>query len=259
MIESVVVCGDSFATGVGIPPDRCYEDFFGGLVAEELNLPLRVFARSGCCNFTIFLQVKKVIEQYKFSEIKPLVLISVTYHERYLIPIVDKINGDDLDLKYVQYKEYEPYSEHSTPQRKLEFELSDESKFVSQTLSNINLYLSGQPSGAIKKSFDAVPKHKYNSLMNFVADIDNEKIKCEYDNAIITKAHLLLKNNNIPHIFMVSHSDQYQHLNQENVAAIDWGYLCQKFPDNLGSGHCDENGHKEVFEILKPKVEELLK
>jgi hypothetical protein len=259
MVESIVVCGDSFGTGVGIPPERCYEDFFGGLVAKEFNLPLRVFARSGCCNFAIFLQIKKVIEQYESSEIKPLVLVSVTYHERYMIPIVDTVNYGDLDLKYIQYKEYEPYSDFSTPQRKIEFELADKPKFVSQTLTNINLYLQGHGAGGTTTSFDAVPKHKYDSLMNFVADIDNQNIKREYDNALITKAHLLLKNNNIPHIMMVSHIHPYLHLNQENVAVVDWGGLCQRFPDNLGSGHCDENGHIEVLKILKPKVEELLK
>jgi hypothetical protein len=259
MIESVVVCGDSFATGVGIPTERCYEDFFGGLVAEELNLPLRVFARSGCCNFAIYLQVKKVIEQYQYSKIKPLVLVSVTYHERYMIPIVDNIKNDDLDLKHIQYKEYEPYSDFSKPQRKIEFELADEPKFVSQTITNINLYLEGEQAGATTKSLDVVPRSKYNSLMNYIADVDNEKIKYEYDNAIITKAHLLLLNNNIPHIIMSTHDDFFKHLNQKNVAIVDWGGLCKRFPDNLGTGHCDENGHKEVFEILKPKVEELLK
>lgn len=257
-MDSVVVCGDSFATGVGIPTERCYEDFFGGLIAKEFNLPLRVFARSGCCNFTIFLQVKKVIEQYRYSEIKPIVLISVTYHERYLIPIVDNISYEDLDLKYVQYMEYEPYSEMSKPQRKLEFELAEEPKFVSQTLSNINLYLEGNPFGATTKSFDAIPRNRYNSLMNFVTDVDNEKIKYEYDNAIITKAHLLLVNNNIPHIIMSTHDTVYSHLNQKNVAIVDWGGLCKKFPDNLGTGHCDEDGHNEVFKILKPKVKDLI-
>jgi hypothetical protein len=259
MIESVIVCGDSFATGVGLPPEKCYEEFFGGLVAKDLNLPLRVFGRSGCCNFTIFLQVKKVIEQYKDRVIKPLVLISVTYHERYIIPIVDNITQDDLDLKYVQYKEYEPYSETSTPQRKIEFDLADEAKLMSQTLTNINQYLSGKPSGAVKKSFDAISKQKYDSLINFITDVDNERLKYEHDNAIITKAHLLLVNNNIPHIIMPSHDLMYSHLNQKNVAIVDWGHFCKKYPDNLGSGHCDEQGHKEVFEILKPKIEELLK
>ena len=259
MVESIVVCGDSFATGVGISPERCYEDFFGGLVAKEFNLPLRVFARSGCCNFTIYLQVKKVIEQYQHSEIKPLVLISVTYHERYLIPIVDNLKREDLDLKNIQYMDYEPYSEISKPRRKLEFELADKPKFISQTLTNIDLYLNGKPSGAVTKSFDVVLRSKYNSLMNFITDVDNEKIKYEHDNAMITKAHLLLLNNNIPHIIMSTHNDLYRHLKQENVAIVDWGNLCQRFPDNLGTGHCDENGHKEVFDILKPKVEELLK
>lgn len=258
MVDSIVVCGDSFATGVGLPPERCYEDFFGGLVASEFNLPLRVFARSGCCNLTIYLQVKKVIEQYQDSLVKPLVLVSITYHERYLIPIVENVNHSDLDLKYVQYREYEPYSENSNPQRKIEFELADTPKFVSQTLSNINLYLENKPSGATNKSFDVIPKSKYESLMNFVSDVDNEKIKYEYDNAIITKAHLLMVNNNIPHIIMSTHETLYSHLNQDNVAIVDWGSLCQKYPDNRGTGHCDEQGHKEVFDVLKPKVEKLL-
>jgi hypothetical protein len=129
---------------------------------------------------------------------------------------------------------------------------------MSQTLSNINLYLNGHSFGPTNDSFDLITKRKYDSLINYVVDIDNEKIKFEYDNAIITKAHLLLNNYDIPHIIMAPHSTHYEHINKKNVAVIDWGELCKKYPDNLGSGHCDELGHKEVLEILKPKIENLL-
>ena len=258
MIDCIAVCGDSFGTGVGLPFDRRYEDLFGGLASSEYNLPLRVFARSGCCNMTIYLQVKKVIEQYQGREEKPLVLLSVTYHERYLIPIVDKIGYDDVDLKYINYIDYDPYSDFSDPRRKLEFEIADKPKFVSETLTNIALHLSGKPSGAGNRVFEPLPLEKYKKLMDYVVNIDNERVKFEYDNAIITKAHLLMKREDIPHIIMATHDDHYLHIDQKNVAIVNWGDLCRKYPDDMGTGHCDKNGHEEAFKILKPKIEFLL-
>lgn len=256
--ESVVVCGDSFGCGIGLSPERAYEDYFGGLVSKELNLPLRVFARSGCCNFTIYLQVKEVIEQYKGSFKKPLVLISMTYHERYMLPISDQLTSSDLDIKNVQYLEFEPYSETSNPQRKLEFDVKKESKLSSQTLTNIMLYLKDIPSGSPYNSLKVIDLEKYKLFLNSKIEINDSEIKKEYDNAILTKAHILLKNEGIPHILMSTDLPQFLHIDQDNVAIVDWGHFCMKYPDNIGSGHCDEMGHKEVFNILLPKIEKLI-
>jgi hypothetical protein len=257
MINNISVCGDSFATGVGLPEETCFEDFFGGLVAKEFGLPLNVYARSGCCNFTIYLQIKKIIENYKNYGNLPLVLISITYHERYLLPIGDDIIDSDLDLSYVDYHNYPPYSDGSRPKRDMSFE-SKTPKLFSQTLTNINLFLEEKPSGAHFSSFQILPKRKLELVRDYSFEVGDEKIKKEYDNAILTKGHLLLKNMNIPHIFMVNSMDSYSHLPQENVCHIDWGQKCLNYPDRFGSGHCDERGHIEVFESLKNKCKTLI-
>ena len=37
MVKEVLVCGDSFACGSGLPEETAYENSFGGLVAKHFD------------------------------------------------------------------------------------------------------------------------------------------------------------------------------------------------------------------------------
>ena len=45
--DSVIICGDSFGVGSGLPEEHCFEKSFGGLLAASLNVPAIFLARSG--------------------------------------------------------------------------------------------------------------------------------------------------------------------------------------------------------------------
>lgn len=251
MVNHIAVCGDSFGTGSGLPDDRCYEDFFGGLISKHFNLPLKVYARSGCCNFVIFLQVKKIIEEFEKTKQKPFVVITTTYHERFSVPIED-LKYHELDLSYVDYKNYTPYTPWAKPQRPIEFDIK-EPKIFSQTMTNINLFLSrGYWTDTM---FNIIDKKKLKILQDYYLNSFSPHIKQVYDYALISHMHLLLKQKNIPHLIMVSHKINHQQIPQSNIVEIDWGNICQQYPDKLGTGHCDERGHQLAFDKMKPIIE----
>lgn len=163
MIDTVAVCGDSFGVGSGLPLETCYENSFGGIVAKKLNLPLKVYARSGCCNYVIYLQVKKIIEQFHKLQHKPLVLITFTHHSRIVFPFDSTKLTTHVDLSNVEYKSYAPYSKYSTPTRPVEFELSATPNLTSETISNLNLCLAGS-SLKDNVNYKEILEHKWKAI-----------------------------------------------------------------------------------------------
>jgi hypothetical protein len=253
MVTSVSVCGDSFGCGSGLSEEICYEKSFGGLVAEELKVPLKVYARSGCCNFVISLQVKKIIEQNRNSKDKPLVLITTTHHSRFIIPIGSGTQYQKYDLSDVEYMRYPPYTSVNNPYpRPLEFSISKKPKLISDTISNFIWYTEkgADNLGYLFKDL----KPKLDSAKKYLAEIYDDSIKQEYDTALILKMHLDLTHAGIPHIIMAPNAHDFQVMNSKNFFENNWGYYSQRYPDKMGSGHCNETGHHLVANKLIEKI-----
>lgn len=258
MVNSIAVCGDSFGCGSGLDNDICYEKSFGGLVASHFNLPLKVYARSGCCNFVIYLQAKKIIDQFEHNKIKPFVLITTTHHSRFVMPM--QIVGEyrKYDLSDVDYLRYHPYSQkNNTTPRPLEFELADTPKLMSETISNFIWYAE---KGALNLEylFNGI-LDKVDAVKTYFAEIYDDNIKQEYDSALILKMHLELKEAGIPHLIMDSNRYHSRLIDTNNYFYNDWGVQSRKYPDKFKSGHCDERGHRAVALDLIKEMEKTLK
>jgi hypothetical protein len=256
MIDCVVVCGDSFGTGAGLDEDQRFEKSFGGIVSSRLDVPLKVYARSGCCNFTIYLQVKKIIETCKSTKMSPLVLITLTNHSRLFFPIDGARGSRKLDLSNVIYKNYQPYSSTSRPQRPIEFAIDDFPNFTSETISNLGLCLAGS-NLRHDKNFSKIVDRKFDAIRMYFEEIYDDGVKLEYDTAITLMMHSMLKENRISHIIMGFGAHQNRFIDQDNFVEIHWGEICSRYPDRHGSGHCDETGHMIAAGMLLEKYQDV--
>jgi len=246
MVTHIAICGDSFGVGTGLPDDRCFEDSFGGVVASHFDLPLKVYARAGCCNFVIYLQVKKIIEQIRRDpSYKPLVVITTTFHERLIFPLDDGTKYKKPNLSDVEYKSYIPYH-GTTPTngRELAFG-SNDARLISETISNINYFQCGKAPG-IAKLFEKVNKSKFEAIKYYYTELFDTGVKGEYDQALIITMHFLLKKFNIPHMIMGFPSLELTYI--ENFMPNEWGYYTRLYPDTMGSSHCNEEGNRLVGE-----------
>ena len=232
MLTHVAVCGDSFGTGSGLPEDTCYEDNFSGVFASHYKLPQRVYARSGCCNFTIYLQIKKIIEQARLDHsYKPFVLITSTYHERLIFALDDGTQYRVPDLSQVEYASYNPYTEAgSSKRRPLEFDLDKEPRLITETISNITYYQAGKAPG-IARLFAKVHKDKFDAIGTYYTELFDTGIKQQYDYALYMAAHCMLIKHNIPHLIMMGHLGEMFEGNP-NFMANDWGHYSRLHPDN---------------------------
>ena len=250
MVDLVVTCGDSFATGTGLEDNECFEKSFGGLVAEYLNVPHHVIARSGCCNYTIWLQVKHAVKQWATN--KPFVVISMTNCARTVWYKSGTIPPLEPNIEHLNYQDYPPYTNsRAVP-------VSTDSIMQSDTLSNLDTYLDGKVNG-IWPQLDREPKARLKLLRNWVADFFDPGIKQDYDNGIMLQAHTLLKKHNIPHVFLGWQPELENLMSDLNYVATDWGYWSRIHPDKYGTGHCNEQGHIEVFKLIKPNLDMQLK
>jgi len=258
MVTHIAVCGDSFGVGMGLPDDRCFEDNFSGVVSSYFDLPQKVYARSGCCNMTIFLQVEKIIQQIKRDKTyEPFVLITTTFHERIIFPLDDGFKYKNPDLSDIEYLSYNPYhemhqdvnknysSDWKSPHRKLEFEPSNNPRLITETISNIQHYQAGKAHG-IARLFIKVNKRKFQAIRDYFLELFDTGIKKKYDDSLFVHMHLLLKHYNIPHLIMGMNLPTI--IDKKNNFQHNWGFYIKKYPDGYGSGHCNETGNKKVGE-----------
>jgi hypothetical protein len=254
MVTHIAVCGDSFGAGAGLPLETCFEDNFSGVFANHYKLPQRVYARSGCCNFTIYLQIKKIIEQaLSDSTYKPFVLVTRTFHERLIFPLDDGTKHINPDLNQVEYKSYNPYCEAgNTRQRDIEFNLLEEPRLITETISNITYYQAGKAPG-IARLFSKVHKDKFAAIGSYYTELFDTGVKQVYDNSLYIAAHYELNKYNIPHVMMGPADSIFD--DNVNFMFNHWGYYTSKYPDTYGSGHCDKEGNRLVGENVIRHVE----
>jgi len=255
MVTHIAVCGDSFGVGAGLPDKTSFEDNFSGVVSKYFDLPQRIYARSGCCNMTIFLQVEKIIEQTKSDPAyKPLVLITTTYHERIIFPLDDGFKYRRPDLSDVEYLSYVPYAPETGPDvcRPLEFNTSSNPRLITETISNIEYYQNGKSPG-IKQLFLKVNSNKFEAIKKYFLELFDTGIKKTYDDSLFVHMHLLLKYHNIPHVLMGHRHPKV--ISPENNLEHSWGIYTNQYPDTRGSGHCNEIGNRLVGENIIKHIE----
>lgn len=254
MISHLSVCGDSFGVGAGISmdPHVMFNSSFGGIVSKDLNIPLKLYARSGCCNFVIYLQVKKIIEQYRENNQLPLVLITTTHHSRFCFPIDIETNFIEYDLSDVDYLTYSPFVNKEDYKNILPFTLKESPKLISETISNV-IYHTSTPGSSLANLFARISS-KLSIIKRYVEYLYSDSIKLTTDHSLITIMHLELAEAGIPHLIMAYNPYHTRFVKPENFFCQDWGYYSSKYPDQYKSGHCTAAGHLETANKLIEKI-----
>lgn len=255
-ITHIAVCGDSFGVGSGMPLDRCFEDSFGGIVASSLGIPLKVYARSGSCNFVIYLQVKKIVEQVRERNDRPLVLVSLTSHSRLIFPYDSRISGGAADLSNVDYLGYAPYHRSSVPRRKLEFIPVDQPNLTSETISNTNLALHGNTELLKNTRLMEISRRKWQAISIYFEEIYDNSVKMEMDVALATTMHVMLEKQGLPHVIMGLQSKDYSMIPYHHFMEVNWHEISKMHPDPLRTMHCDRLGHEMVANMILSKIHE---
>jgi len=192
------VCGDSFMSAINdIGPDSGYGKHFTEIIGKKLDWDVVTFARGGCSNQTIRLQIDEII---KF---KPdFVIIGLTTPDRIEIPIddlstlnyYDKFHQTNYLIQDGLYNiQYDSYPDQSSNHNR--FKLI-KPKLKSETINNIlsevnaNKYFT-------KEQIDAL-KQYYNYLYDF-------QWKTQQDNWIISDGLHKLIYNKIEFVVINSH------------------------------------------------------
>lgn len=240
-LTHLAVCGDSFSVGHGLDPEVQFEKSFGGLIAEQLDLEHAVYGRSGCCNFVIYLQVKKIVEQHlKNPKFRPFVIVSSTWWCRITFRAKKSWFGRNRepDLSDVDYLNYEPYRKEYPVRRSLPFKPNRRFRFVSETLLT---FLKGQEIRGLEHLFKKSSTENISPLTAFFEEVYDEQLKKETDKCMLGSAHLLLKKHNIPHVFLLQEENDL--IEHKNNLQLHWNNITYHYPDVRGTGHCNEQGH----------------
>ena len=252
-VDLLVTCGDSFACGSGLNDEDAFERSYAGLTAKDIGVEQKVLARSGCCNYTIWLQVKWAVQNLT-KDYKPFVLVTMTNAARqvWYKEGQQKAEGVYPSIEHLNYKDYWPYDKLRNTTRQREIPVETDNSLQSETMNNLDTW--GNENTAWWPQFSQEPDARIRILKDYIASFFNFQMKQEYDNGILLQGHLLLKKHNIPHLFMGWQPEFGTLIPDVNYMAVDWGYWSQTYPDDKGTGHTNYQGHNLVYREIIKKV-----
>lgn len=259
-MKNIVICGDSYSIGIG-----CHDlvnDPYGSLLSKNFNCNLINYAKGSSTNWSIYMQVKYAIENIKDIE---FLCIGVTCNYRTeWFPDKSKNLDREITNADINYHQYPPYGEHTYPYL-LENPMKNDSNYTGEILtenyygvvSYVNDVVGKQNnfSGYWKK-FDGESDKKMILLRDYYLNFFDCRIQKHYDFGMITMSHLLLKNNGIKHFVLTCQPEFEPLIPKENLVYVDWGYLVQKYPDDLKTLHTSAEGHRVVYDSIIKKIEE---
>lgn len=248
--------GDSFSVGVGLDVRSIPSKTFSGILAKNNNMSLSMLGRAGCDMFTIYLQVRKLIKIGEGQN--PLAVISLTWPDRVSFP-VKEANYLDIDLQYVDYTSYVPYRD--APEIKPGFSLAKTPKLFSNTLLDIDRMIQGKPYN--KDGMQVLSREQKKALEYYITYIHNAHIKREQDTALAIYMHILLKQANIPHVFLdpvdyfltQPEKPGTYNIDPEYFITHNWYDYAAKYPDLQGTSHINEEGHQVVAQLIQEHLD----
>lgn len=258
MRKQVIVCGDSFNSGVGCPDITT--QFYGVLVANALDMDLVTLARGSASNYTIYLQAKYVVDNPQ--EFNPgLVLIGTTSTDRLeWVSENQRKSNNTLTANQINYHEYSPY--HGYLGKVPNFYFQDKPNYDPRLLSEqmpaiedfFNVLKSGYDDGGYYKRLRTEPRAKLQTILDYCVNVLDENIKFNYDMSAIFTAYSFLNRKSIRTIIL---TDKYfiqcglgALVDQEDYLDIDWFEMAVDYPDKLGTRHASEEAHAIVAKMI---------
>lgn len=253
--KKIIICGDSFAVGIGCRDLKT--EPFGQLLGNKLNLPVVNLAKGSSTNMSIYLQVKHIVDT--LAEIPEFVIVGNTSYDRLDWFRHDHDHYNDISNFHVNYHEYPPYHENSYIQQ-LDSPMKDNNgnMFTDNLLGVIDYWETygqhDQKNGYYKR-FENEPKERMKLLYDYAISIHHPSINRLHSIGVLTMAHQLLKKANIKHL-MISHEprEYEKFMDVENIVDVSWGDLSVEYPDDLPSLHTSAEGHKVAYQIVYKKL-----
>lgn len=266
-IKNIVMCGDSFAAGIGCH-DLTSEPVVT-LVAKELNKPWQNLAKGSSTNLSIFLQAKYAVEELK--DTTDLVLIGNTSYDRVeWFPEGTVFPNREISMLDVNYHDYPPFMPCSyvvdgdgIDGREHPMQHRDDyrGQMITENYMGVIDYwqnfASQDQCSDYYKRFANEPKSKMQALYNFSAMVHEPRINRIYSIGVLTMAHNILKKNGINHLIFTQEPNAYaNYIDRENLVEISWGQLSLDYPDDLGTYHTSAEGHRVAAEAVMAKLKE---
>jgi hypothetical protein len=254
--KKLVVCGDSFAVGIGCL--NLPDESFGSLLAKELGLDLINLAKGSSSHFSIRLQAIYAIE--KINDIDLLILSNTSYNRTEWFATG---TPSDVQIKNesVNYHQYPPYGEQSYITR-FKHPLVNDSDYTGEMLTEnylgivdyVETFLNHNRESGYYHRFNTESPEKMRLLYEYYKHIHEDKIKKWYDIGIITLTHILLKNKGIRHIVISDDSECFPYIDPINLCEVSWGKLSLKYPDKLNTYHTSEIGQHVAYTTILNKL-----
>jgi len=252
--------GDSFSVGVGLDIRSLPHKTYSGILASNHESTLKLLGRAGCDMFTIYLQVRKLIKLSKGRD--ELAIISLTWPDRFSFA-TEEVHYLDVDLKNVDYLSYVPYRDAlaCNPDIIPAFDFSNNPKIFSNTLVDIDGLLNGKMYN--KDGMHVLSREHRKALEYYITYLHNHHIKREQDTGLALYMHTLLKQANIPHVFLdpigyflhEPHNKLTTLIDKKHFIIHDWYKFAEKYPDVQGTSHVNEEGHQVVSQIIQEHLD----
>lgn len=221
-MKRLFVCGDSWFT---TDPENQLQSVAGQL-ADRHNLQLTSFARVGCSNFAIALQVNQAIKHIELLRSPPksnLVIVGATTPDRIELPIIDKSIWDKLK-QFFDWKGWFHYQPGVYLRRRglanVKYARKDlsthhsfltEPTIISESINNLAFNESGA------KEAYGLDQERIDALKLYMVNLYDTYVKRQYDSWIISDAVRRLKDAGIP--FLVYTAALYD---GEYIEDITW-------------------------------------
>jgi hypothetical protein len=266
--KKIVVCGDSFAVGIGCR-DLINEPF-GSLVAKELNRPLVNLAKGSSTNLSIFLQMQYVAD--KLADTTEIALIGNTSYDRVeWFPLdtdfeTNSHRAGELTNEMVNYHQYPPYGPHSYWQT-LPNPMADDPDYTGKMFTENYMGVIDywqtfgkkrtKPYSDYYKRFDNEPKQRMKTLYDFAVSVHEPRINRIYSIGVLAMGHQRLKQAGIKHLIFSHEVEKYsQYIDPVNLVNVNWGQLSLDYPDDIPSWHTSAEGQRVVYETVMKKLKE---
>jgi hypothetical protein len=265
MDKKIIICGDSFAKGIGCR-DLVNEPY-GSLLSKELDMPLINLAKGSSTNLSIYLQAKYAVDNYADSA--GLVIVTCTSYDRvewfpwdYTTPKREYTNAD------VNYHEYPPYLQGSygiSGHMGEDHPMVDDDRYTGKMFTEnlmgvINYwetYAIKGKSGGYYARFDDEPMERMKILYDYAAQIHDPGINRLHSIGLLTMAHQLLSKAGIRHLIGTQEVEVYSaFIDRTNLVNIDWGQLSLDYPDDIPSWHTSDKGHVVASKVVIEKLKE---
>ncbi|MFI5405227.1 MAG: hypothetical protein ACHQ1D_01805 [Nitrososphaerales archaeon] len=264
-IKKLVICGDSFAYGIGcINLDT---QPFGVLVAKEFNWELIRLARGSASNYTIYLQGMFAAD---LEEPPHLIVLSTTSYDRVewvKEHMPENFCANRHTLRNLNYHQYPPHQiaqpHHKEP---MSFHLQDDMLYspyiLSEQVGGVDDCIKMRKKNPNFKYYDRLctePTEKLQMIVDYNVRIFDYNIKKNYDIGMLLQAYTYIKKKGINCIIMINGYDNeyYKFFNEEDIFYQDWGQLSVTFPDTIGSMHTSEEGHADTAIRLIRRIKEM--